>query len=57
MTRRVAFRFYLIVSLLVTAGLASHAANSASHAVAATGSGSITARVFICPDGLTLAAV
>jgi hypothetical protein len=57
MTRRLAFRLFLIVSLLVTAGLASHASHSASYAVAATGSGSITARVFICPDGLTLAAV
>src|SRR5215203_2378484 len=57
MTRRLAFRIVLSVVLLVAAGLTSYAADPAQQALGASDSGSITARVFICPDGLTLAAV
>ena len=57
MTLRRASRLLLTAALLVATVLASHAAVPAAMAVQATGSGSITARVFICPDGLTLAAV
>jgi hypothetical protein len=57
MSVRRASRLALTVTLFVAMGLASHAVSPAAPAIAASGAGSITARVFICPDGLTLSAV